>query len=797
MTAKTAFGVGRARLLVFALSSSVASVALLARAENGGARESVEIRRTSYGIPHIRAADEKALGYGIGYVYAEDNLCLLAEEIATVNGERSKFLGGEGTAPGAVSNLESDFYFRWLNDEATIADILASQTAEVRALLSGYASGYNRYLRDIGAGGLPSACRDKGWVRPISDADLVKNMRRLVVQTGLGRFVKAIVAAAPPARSDPAKSRSGAITDGAESFAFEPGDVFQSSHGSNALALGKASTRNGRGLLLANPHYPWSGALRFYQMHLTIPGKLDVMGASLPGLPMINIGFSKDLAWTHTVDASSHFVSYRLRLDPTDPTRYLQDGESLPMTRSLVTVEVREKDGSVTQRSHAFYQSKLGPVFASSDKFRWDEGQAFVIDDANFRNDRALRQWYSMNRATSLDELQSSITGILGIPWVDTVAVDSAGTTLFMNVSAIPDVDTRKLSDCGSQGTDVTAAVEFPILDGTRRACERSRATGAGQDGLVPGASLPILKRDDYVINSNDSAWLANPARPLTGFSPFVSREKIELGARARSSLDWLRSRLQNATSRDHGLEPADLQRFLMRNQVYVASLVLDDLLTLCPDRTQTEARSVSSDELAIACDKLRSWNRTADLDANIGYVYFEGFMERVRKIANAWRIPFDPSRPVDTPRGLNIDVPDIAEKLKAALVAAAQEATRAGFSPDASWGDIQVASRRGRAIPIHGGSGALGVYNVIRSMPSGNSRREVVSGSSYVQVVAFEPSGPRAETVLAFSESLDPDSPYFADQTELFSRKEWVRVPFSDSEIEADPAFRRQTLRF
>ncbi|EPN50207.1 penicillin amidase family protein, partial [Pseudomonas syringae pv. actinidiae ICMP 18807] len=52
-----------------------------------------EIRRTGFGVPHIVADDERGLGYGIGYAYAQDNLCLLANEIVTVNGERSRYLG--------------------------------------------------------------------------------------------------------------------------------------------------------------------------------------------------------------------------------------------------------------------------------------------------------------------------------------------------------------------------------------------------------------------------------------------------------------------------------------------------------------------------------------------------------------------------------------------------------------------------------------------------------------------------------------------------------------------------------
>ena len=49
--------------------------------------------------------------------------------------------------------------------------------------------------------------------------------------------------------------------------------------GSNGWAFGSDVTSARTGLLLGNPHFPWVGTTRFWQMHLTIPGKLDVMGA--------------------------------------------------------------------------------------------------------------------------------------------------------------------------------------------------------------------------------------------------------------------------------------------------------------------------------------------------------------------------------------------------------------------------------------------------------------------------------------------------------------------------------------
>ena len=37
---------------------------------------SVDIRWTSYGIPHILAEDYGSLGYGMGYAFAKDHYCI-------------------------------------------------------------------------------------------------------------------------------------------------------------------------------------------------------------------------------------------------------------------------------------------------------------------------------------------------------------------------------------------------------------------------------------------------------------------------------------------------------------------------------------------------------------------------------------------------------------------------------------------------------------------------------------------------------------------------------------------------
>ena len=733
-----------------------------------------DIRRTSFGVPHIRADNERGLGYGIGYAYAQDNLCLLANEIVTVNGERSRYFGPTQLTVEERENQVSDVFFTWLNTPQAVAAFWQAQTPPVRDLMEGYVAGFNRSLKETRAKGLPPQCQGE-WVRDITAQDLVKLTRRLLVEGGVGQFAEALAGASPPqagaAQAGPPASFQVASTR-LQRFALD--------RGSNAVAVGSERSFNGRGMLLANPHFPWVGGMRFYQMHLTIPGQLDVMGAALPGLPMINIGFNQHLAWTHTVDSSKHFTLYRLQLDPKDPTRYLLDGKSLPMTRQTVMVKAKTADGQVQSMAREVYSSRFGPVVQWPGKLDWDSQFAYSLRDANLENDRVLQQWYSMNRATSLGQLQSSVHKIQGIPWVNTLAADDQGQTLYMNLSVVPNVNAAKLAAC----SDPRAGLQMIVLDGSRSECAWDVDPQAVQPGIYAAADLPQLLRKDFVQHSNDSAWMVNPAQPLTGFSPLISQQEQPLGLRSRFALQRLQALAKGR------IGAADLQRMVLDDEVYLAGLVMPDMLQLCASGQGADAQ-----QLAAVCNSLKAWDRRANLDSGIGFVHFQNLMQALQESPDAWRVGFDPQDPQHTPRGLRVDEPQVAETIRGAMLASLEKAAKMGLNEHSRWGDIQVASSGGQQTPIHGGPGTLGVYNAIQSVPRSDGRLEVVSGTSYLQVVTFDEKGPHAQGLLAFSLSSDPQSKHSRDQTEAFSRKKLSVLPFTQQQIEADPQYRVERI--
>ena len=90
---------------------------------------------------------------------------------------------------------------------------------------------------------------------------------------------------------------------------------------SNAWGIGADLSENGKGVLLANPHFPYTGTRRFYEMQVTVPDYYNVHGATLIGMPILALGFNKHLGWSHTVSTAKRFTMYELTLDATDPQR--------------------------------------------------------------------------------------------------------------------------------------------------------------------------------------------------------------------------------------------------------------------------------------------------------------------------------------------------------------------------------------------------------------------------------------------------------------------------------------------
>ncbi|HUF25510.1 MAG TPA: penicillin acylase family protein [Gemmatimonadaceae bacterium] len=97
--------------------------------------------------------------------------------------------------------------------------------------------------------------------------------------------------------------------------------------GSNNWAVAGRRTRDGHALLAGDPHLELTLPSIWYEAHIVIPGELDVYGVTLPGAPMIVIGFNRDIAWTFTNTQADVVDLWREMVDDSlHPGRHRLDG---------------------------------------------------------------------------------------------------------------------------------------------------------------------------------------------------------------------------------------------------------------------------------------------------------------------------------------------------------------------------------------------------------------------------------------------------------------------------------------
>ena len=766
--------------VIFFLSFSLASCGWLE-----GRNYEATIRVTSYGIPHIMAENWGDLGFGYGYQFASDNLCVFAKHVVRVNGQMAKHFGRNN------EHLANDALLGFFGRESIIRMGLLQVDQRMADVSEGYAAGYNHYLENIPAGRHKS-CAGAEWLRPIDRFDV---FRMSIYITLLASFSDPRIANAVLALGMDEQSNSDNLR--ANNFKWSE------SMGSNSYALGSEVTQTGKAMLLGNPHYPWRGSRRFYQVHMTIPGEMNVMGITILGSSLINVGFTEQLAWTHTVSNANRFTLYELDLSDQDRDVYFFDRKRFRIRSIPVAIEVKEDDGTLTKETIKLNFSRYGllldaGILLGDDTLKgWPnkDGKVFAIRDVAMENTRVGDTLVGMLTATSFDNFLNAIKDNLGLSFINTIAVNSNGEAFYGDYSTIPYLTDEQLLDCQPSETGKVlnrSSVDIlrnpagiPVLSGNRSECDWIVDPTSPQEGLIPGEKLASIRTTQYASNSNDSYWLANLDQPLTGYLKVMGGEDYQVSLRSQLALLQIKQRLDGTDGIDDNplFSLKNLQAVTLAARNLAGEWFLGDLLSMC-DEYQDEL----TEKATRACRVLSRWDMKTNIDS-IGNQVFYLFWQKARKIDNLHILPFDPEKPLDTPRGLNIKDRDTRLQLIQSLDYAVDVFDDNLLPLDAKWGDLQYEIRNGKKIPLFGGGFDAGNFSAMRAkLTKGEGWSEILHGNSYIQTVTWNDDGVVAEGILSYSQSSDPASPHYQDQTELYSEKKWVKLPFTEEEILSDP---------
>ncbi|WP_257014935.1 penicillin acylase family protein [Rhodococcus sp. ACPA1] len=311
------------------------------------------------------------------------------------------------------------------------------------------------------------------------------------------------------------------------------------------------------------------------------------------------------------------------------------------------------------------------------------------------------------------------------------------------------------------------------VLDGAASADEWNSDEDAPVQGILGVTHLPMMARRDYLANENDTHWTNHAIARLEGYAAIVGPERTPRSLRTRNGLDMVTGLIRDACGK---VTLDDLRVATTHNRVWSAVLWRNDVCEACAD----------DPVLASAVQILREWDSSEHV-ASRGAILWRRFYEH---FVGADPTPsvvfftdqFDPADPLDTPSRINRHAGiGVVEALRRAV------ADLDGLPLDVSVGEVQYFTRAGKRHPIPGGPDETGQYNLIDAKDGfvpGRGYPNVTYGTGYQLWVAFTADGPVAESILAYSQSEDPSSPYHSDQTEMCSRGETKQVRFHPTDV-------------
>ncbi len=486
--------------------------------------DSVVISFDASDIPHIKANSSADALFALGYLHATERSWQLEMNRRIGSGRLSEILGKD-TVP-------IDRFIRTLGIKRAAERQFDRYPAATKHLLQSYADGVNAGNASLGwalpieyflTGSKPghwSPTDSVAWMLMMA-YDLGGNWQKELQRLELSQFLstKQVWEVVPPHNQNeilsnldfakmyrdikvfnpetgPAEEKSKKLPATELAFLDLPGG--KDGIGSNNWALsGKLST-SGKPLLANDPHLGLSAPAIWYFAHLDAPG-MNVIGASLPGIPGIVLGRTDKFAWSFTNTGPDVQDLYIEQIDTKNPGMYRGPDGPQPFKVRQEIIEIK----GTTPLTFLVKETRHGPV----------------ISDAYARAKRTINteQYALALRWTALDIENQSVVGLLELNQAS--SMDSFKQSLRKNYAPMQNV---VMADVDGNIAYQAAGVA------PKRTLHQGLygvAPALGWDkqydwtGYIPFEQLPASTNPEqgWLATANQKIIAANDPNPLTG----------------------------------------------------------------------------------------------------------------------------------------------------------------------------------------------------------------------------------------------------------------------------------------
>jgi penicillin G amidase len=411
----------------------------------------VEILRDRSGVPHIFAQSEQDAHFALGFVHAQDRLWQLEMNRRIGAGRLSEVVGAGG--------LETDRFMRTLGVRRAAQASLRHLDEGTRGVLGAYAAGVNAFLATqpvLPPEFLLLRVRPEPW-SPVDSIswlktmawDLGGNWRSELLRMRLSRTLPLarIHEFLPPYPGDaPLEIRDlKSIYDGLEreppriateesGSTQELGSDPDSALGSNSWAVSAARSASAKPMLANDPHLSLTAPPAWYLAHLSAPG-LDVIGATLPGVPGVLVGRNDRIAWGFTNTGSDVQDLYLEKLDTAG--HYLAPEGPRPF--EVISESIRVKGAA--EETLEVRVSRHGPVISDVVRSALElapRGHAMALAwTALAEDDLTMQAAIRVGRSRNWDEFEASLRN-LHAPQQTVTYADVDGNIAFVAAGRVP-----------------------------------------------------------------------------------------------------------------------------------------------------------------------------------------------------------------------------------------------------------------------------------------------------------------------------------------------------------------------
>ncbi|MDM7922371.1 MAG: penicillin acylase family protein, partial [Pyrinomonadaceae bacterium] len=409
----------------------------------------VTITRDHWGIAHVKGKTDADAVFGAMYAQAEDDF----------NRVETNYLNALGRLAEAEgeSAIWSDLRMKLFIDPAELKEQYIASPEWLKKLMTAWADGLNFYLAKNPSVKPRVITRFEPWM-PLSFSE-----------GSIGGDIESI---------DLRQLRAFYDNAAAATVAAAERDPFPEPLGSNGIAIAPKNTKDGRALLLINPH------TSFYfrsELQMTSDEGLNAYGASTWGQFFIYQGFNERLGWMHTssaVDAIDEYLETVIRKD--DKAFYKHGTAEKPMAAKTIIVPYKTEKG-IAERSFTTYRTHHGPVVRA-------EGDKWVTVALMHKPVEALMQSYGRTKAKNLAEFKE-IMELHANSSNATLYADADGNIAYFHPNFIPRRDDK--------------------FDWTKPVDGSDPATDWGK--LLTMAESPTLinPASGWVYNTNNWPWSA------------------------------------------------------------------------------------------------------------------------------------------------------------------------------------------------------------------------------------------------------------------------------------------------